>query len=92
MPDMILKHNEKLDVREILKDLDKYEPRRHGWVWRKPAPGIKMGPFEYKDCSEPLSRVFHYLLLNISKTSTHSHFQLSQLKSLQVVSKTISEE
>ena len=56
MADMILKHNEKLDVREILKDLDKYEPRRHGWVWRKPAPGIKMGPFEYKDCSEPLKQ------------------------------------
>ncbi len=54
MADMILKHNEKLDVRNILKDLDKYEPRRRGWVWRKPAPGLKMGPFEYKDCSEPL--------------------------------------
>ncbi len=54
MADMILKHNEKLDVRNILKDLDKYEPRRRGWVWRKPVPGLKMGPFEYKDCSEPL--------------------------------------
>ncbi len=54
MADMILKHNEKLDVRNILKDLDQYEPRRRGWVWRKPAPGLKMGPFEYKDCSEPL--------------------------------------
>ena len=27
MADMILKPNEKLDVREILKDIDKYEPR-----------------------------------------------------------------
>ena len=54
MADMILKHNEKLDVRNILKDLDKYEPRRRGWTWRKPAPGLKMGPFEYHDCSEPL--------------------------------------
>ena len=54
MADMILKPNEKLDVREILKDIDKYEPRRRGWTWRKPAPGLKMGPFEYKDCSEPL--------------------------------------
>lgn len=54
MADMILKHNEKLDVRNILKDLDKYEPRRRGWVWRKPAPGLKMGPFEYHDCTEPL--------------------------------------
>ena len=54
MADFELKPNEKLDVREILKDLDKYEPRRRGWVWRKPAPGLKMGPFEFKDCTEPL--------------------------------------
>ena len=49
-----LKPNEKLDVVELLKDLDKYEPRRRGWTWREPAPGLKMGPFEYKDCSKPL--------------------------------------
>ena len=54
MADYKLEPNEKLDVREILKDLDKYEPRRRGWAWRKPAPNLKMGPFEYKDCSEPL--------------------------------------
>ncbi len=54
MADMILKPNEKLDVREILKDLDKYEPRRRGWTWRKPAPNLQMGPFTYHDCSEPL--------------------------------------
>lgn len=54
MADFKLEPNEKLDVREIMKDLDKYEPRRRGWTWRKPAPGLKMGPFEYKDCSEPL--------------------------------------
>lgn len=54
MADFKLEPNEKLDVREILKDLDKYEPRRRGWAWRKPAPGLKMGPFEYRDCSEPL--------------------------------------
>ena len=45
MADMILKPNEKLDVRNILKDLDKYEPRRKGWVWRKPAPNLKDGTF-----------------------------------------------
>lgn len=54
MADYKLEPNEKLDIREILKDLDKYEPRRRGWTWRKPAPGLKMGPFEYKDCSQPL--------------------------------------
>lgn len=51
---MELKPNEKLDIRNILKDLDKYEPRRRGWTWRKPAPNLHMGPFEYHDCSEPL--------------------------------------
>ena len=54
MSDMILKHNEKLDVREIIKDLDKYEPRRRGWHWREPAPNLELGPFVYKDCSKPL--------------------------------------
>ena len=49
-----LEPNEKLDVREILKDLDKYEPRRRGWHWREPAPELEMGPFTYKDCSVPL--------------------------------------
>ena len=54
MADFELKPNEKLDVREILKDIDKYEPRRRGWSWRKPAPNLQMGPFEYHDVSEPL--------------------------------------
>lgn len=49
-----LEPNEKLDVREILKDLDKYEPRRRGWHWREPAPNIEMGPFTYSECSTPL--------------------------------------
>jgi D-ornithine 4,5-aminomutase subunit beta len=48
MADMILDRNEKLDVREVLKDLDKYEPRRHNWTWREPAPNLKMGPFEFQ--------------------------------------------
>lgn len=52
---MKLEHNEKLDIEQILQDLDKYEPRRTGWTWRKPAPGLKMGPFEYRDATEPLT-------------------------------------
>jgi D-ornithine 4,5-aminomutase subunit beta len=52
---MKLDHNEKLDIEQILQDLDKYEPRRTGWTWRKPAPGLKMGPFEYRDATEPLT-------------------------------------
>lgn len=54
MTDFKLGANEKLDVRNILKDLDKYEPRRRGWTWRKHVDNLKMGPFEYHDCSEPL--------------------------------------
>lgn len=54
MSDFKLEPNEKLNIKELLKDLDKYEPRRRGWHWREPAPGLKMGPFEYHDCSKPL--------------------------------------
>ena len=56
MADIVLKKNEKLDVREILKDLDKYEPRRRGWHWREPAPNIQMGPFTFHDMSKPLKQ------------------------------------
>ncbi|WP_350343851.1 D-ornithine 4,5-aminomutase subunit OraE [Proteinivorax tanatarense] len=52
------KIEEKLDIKEILKDLDSYKPRRKGWTWRKKAEGIKMGPFEYKDVSEPLENSY----------------------------------
>lgn len=54
MYDIKLEPNEKLDVREIMKDLDKYEPRRRGWAWRTPEPDLEMGPFRYRDCSRPL--------------------------------------
>ena len=40
-----LKKDVKIDVEEILKDLDKYVPRRTGWTWRKKDPDLKMGPF-----------------------------------------------
>ncbi|MCF6465186.1 D-ornithine 4,5-aminomutase subunit OraE [Clostridium sp. Cult2] len=52
---MNLKPNEKLDIENILKDLDKYRPRRRGWTWRK-GVGEKrqMGKFEYYDTSEPM--------------------------------------
>ena len=32
---MKLSPDKKLDVQEVLKDLDKYRPRRKGWAWRK---------------------------------------------------------
>jgi len=51
-----LKKNEKIDVREILKDLESYRPKRRGWTWREPAPNLKMGSFTYKDASAPLKQ------------------------------------
>ncbi len=49
-----LNHNEKLDVEYILKDLDKYRPKRRGWTWRTVEPGLKMGPFTYRDATTPM--------------------------------------
>ena len=46
----------KIDVREILKDLEHYRPRRHGWTWRKKVPDNRVGPFRYRETSESLKR------------------------------------
>lgn len=52
---MKLDVNQKLDVQEILKDLKDYRPRRRGWTWRRQLPaGTQVGPFDYKQISEPL--------------------------------------
>ncbi|SDK55269.1 D-ornithine 4,5-aminomutase subunit OraE [Natronincola ferrireducens] len=53
---MALKPNEKLDIKNILKDLDQYTPKRRGWTWRKREENLKMGPFIYKNCSTPLEQ------------------------------------
>ncbi|MCQ2560791.1 MAG: cobalamin-dependent protein [Clostridia bacterium] len=50
-----LKPNEKINVEEIIKDLDKYEPRRRGWHWRERAESQEMGPFTYTNISKPLT-------------------------------------
>ena len=51
----MLPPNEKLRVEEILKDLEKYTPRRKGWVWRKQLPvGTRVDGFNYNQISEPL--------------------------------------
>lgn len=41
MADYKLEPNEKLDIREILKDLDKYEPRRRGQPGESLHPVLK---------------------------------------------------
>jgi len=50
----MLKPDKKISIEEILKDLDKYEPRRRGWTWRKPTPGKILIDQQYDDISEPL--------------------------------------
>ena len=53
---MDLKKNEKLDIEEILKDLEHYRPRRFGWHWREKVENLSMGPFVYKEMSKPLKQ------------------------------------
>jgi len=54
MSEYRLPPDENIDVSKILEDLEHYRPRRRGWTWREPAPNLKMGPFTYRDCSNPL--------------------------------------
>jgi len=50
-----LNPNKKLDIEEIMQNLESYHPRRKGWTWREtPTDGVDMGPFHYQDMSVPL--------------------------------------
>src|SRR6056297_1192759 len=51
---MELKPDEKLDIKEILEDIEDYRPRRKGWTWRKKVEDKKLGDFTYKEMSEDL--------------------------------------
>ncbi len=54
---MKLEPNEKLDIEEILKNLEEYRPRRRGWHWREGQnEKRKIGDFEYYDTSESLDK------------------------------------
>ncbi len=46
--------NEKLNIKEILKDLKDYKPKRYGWTFRKKIPEQKIGDLIYYDTSLPL--------------------------------------
>ena len=50
-----LASNEKINIQEILEDLENYRPRRKGWVWRTPKPNQKIHEFEYLDMAESLT-------------------------------------
>jgi D-ornithine 4,5-aminomutase subunit beta len=67
---MSLDINKKIDINELLQDLDKYEPKRRGWHWREGRNENRVvGDFEYHEASEglknyiplPGSRGFHYI-------------------------------
>ncbi len=45
---------EKIDIREILSDLENYRPKRRGWVWRNKIDNLEMGAFKFTNCAEPL--------------------------------------
>lgn len=45
-----MKPNEKLNIHEILNDLENYTPRRKGWTWRKKQE-MEIGPFTFKESS-----------------------------------------
>ncbi len=46
----------KMDIREILKDLKDYRPKRRGWIWRENIKDLKMGKFTYQQCAAPLEK------------------------------------
>ncbi len=48
------KPEEKMDIHDILNDLENYRPKRRGWVWRKKVDNLQMGGHTYRDCAEPL--------------------------------------
>jgi D-ornithine 4,5-aminomutase subunit beta len=50
-----LSPEEKLDVREVLRDLEHYRPRRKGWTWRRPATRPQAGPFALYDTTQDLA-------------------------------------
>ncbi|QVK19114.1 cobalamin-dependent protein [Mycoplasmatota bacterium] len=51
---MTLKPNEKLDIRELMKNIEDYKPKRRGWVWRKHEPNLNMNGYNYSEVSTPL--------------------------------------
>jgi D-ornithine 4,5-aminomutase subunit beta len=51
---MKLNPEERIDIDEIMKDLENYHPRRKGWTWRKKLGDQKIGDFIYKEMSENL--------------------------------------
>jgi len=52
---MKLSPDDKLDVREVLNDLDRYRPKRKGWTWRRRIENHRLGPFVFRNASSDLN-------------------------------------
>lgn len=50
----MLSKNSKINIEEILKDLENYVPKRRGWHWREDY-NEKVGEFHYSEISKPLT-------------------------------------
>jgi len=50
-----LDKNVKIDVEEILQDLESYRPRRKNWIWRAPVQNQQIHEFNYKDMTQSLT-------------------------------------
>ena len=48
-----MENMKKLDIRNILSDLESYRHKRTGWTWRN-AGEFEYGPFTFKQSSEPM--------------------------------------
>lgn len=53
---MKLTADEKLDLREVLRDLEHYRPKRKGWSWRRKLAEHRLGPFTYRNASADLAQ------------------------------------
>jgi D-ornithine 4,5-aminomutase subunit beta len=53
---MKLSPDKKLDVREVLQDLEHYRPKRRGWTWRRALADHRVGPFVYRNASQDLKQ------------------------------------
>lgn len=51
-----LKKDLKIDIENILKDIEKYSPKRKGWHWREDQGRSTVGEFEYHQLSKPLKQ------------------------------------
>ncbi len=51
---MKLEKDKKIDIKELLKDLENYRPRRRGWHWREQVKNQKLESFEYYETSKSL--------------------------------------